>query len=96
MGHVLLYDQLYGQEVLMQTVNLVEAKTHLSQLVEKAMQGEPVRIMRRGKVIAQINSVVRERKPVDLQMLRALTEGMTPQTVSAGESVRAMRDEARY
>jgi hypothetical protein len=45
MGRVLLYDQLYGQEVLMQTVNLVEAKTHLSQLVEKAMQGEPVRIM---------------------------------------------------
>lgn len=80
----------------MQTVNLVEAKAHLSQLVEQVIQGQPVRIMKRGKVVAQINSVVRERKPINLNVLRALTDNMTRQTVSASESVRAMRDEDRY
>lgn len=80
----------------MQTVNLVEAKAHLSQLVEQVIQGQPVRIMKRGKVVAQINSVVRERKPINLNMLRTLTDNMTRQTVSASESVRAMRDEDRY
>ena len=80
----------------MQTVNLVEEKAHLSQLVEQVIQGQPVRIMKRGKVVAQINSVVRERKPINLNVLRALTDNMTRQTVSASESVRAMRDEDRY
>ncbi|QEO18854.1 type II toxin-antitoxin system Phd/YefM family antitoxin [Acetobacter vaccinii] len=80
----------------MQTVNLVEAKAHLSQLVEQVIQGQPVRIMKRGKVVAQINSIVRERKPINLNVLRALTDSMTRQIVPASESVRAMRDEDRY
>ena len=77
----------------MQTVNLVDAKAHLSRLIDQAMQGEPVRIMRRGKVIAQINKITRERRPINLNALRALTANMTPQTVPA---MRDMRDEARY
>ncbi|GBR48523.1 hypothetical protein AA106555_1948 [Neokomagataea thailandica NBRC 106555] len=80
----------------MQTVNLVDAKAHLSRLVDQAMQGEPVRIMRRGKVVAQIDKVTLKRKPVDLNALRTLTASMAPQTVSAREMVRDMRDEARY
>lgn len=93
---VLLSDQFNGQELDMQTVNLVDAKAHLSRLVDQAMQGEPVRIMRRGKVIAQINKITRERKPVDLNALRSLTANMTSQSVSARDMVRDMRDEARY
>ncbi|ANA15260.1 MULTISPECIES: type II toxin-antitoxin system Phd/YefM family antitoxin [Acetobacter] len=80
----------------MQTVNLVDAKAHLSRLIDQAMQGEPVRIMRRGKVIAQINKITRERRPINLNALRALTANMTPQTVPARDMMRDMRDEARY
>ncbi|GAA4486985.1 type II toxin-antitoxin system Phd/YefM family antitoxin [Gluconacetobacter asukensis] len=89
-------DQFNGQERAMQTVNLVDAKAHLSRLVEQAMEGEPVRIKRRGKVVAQITRVVPDRKPVDLNALRSLTENMTRQAESAAETVRTMRDEARY
>lgn len=60
------------------------------------MQGERVRIMRRGKVIAQINKITRERRPINLNALRALTPNMTPQTVPASDMMRDMRDEARY
>ena len=80
----------------MQTVNLVDAKAHLSRLIDQAMQGEPVRIMRRGKVIAQINKITRERRPINLNALRALTANMTPQTLPARDMMRDMRDEARY
>ena len=80
----------------MQTVNLVDAKAHLSRLVDQAMHGEPVRIMRRGKIIAQINGVTCERKPVDLNALRTLTANMAPQAVPARDMVRGMRDKARY
>lgn len=80
----------------MQTVNLVDAKAHLSRLIDQAMQGEPVRIMRRGKVIAQINKITRERRPINLNALRALTANMTPQTVPARDMMRDMRDKARY
>lgn len=80
----------------MQTVNLVDAKAHLSRLIDQAMQGEPVRIMRRGKVIAQINKITRERRPINLNALRALTANMTPQTLPARDMMRDMRDKARY
>ncbi|TQE92661.1 MAG: type II toxin-antitoxin system Phd/YefM family antitoxin [Spiribacter salinus] len=37
-----------------ETVNIHEAKTHLSRLLEKVSQGEPVVIARAGKPIARI------------------------------------------
>jgi prevent-host-death family protein len=36
------------------TVNMHEAKSNLSQLVEKAMNGEPIVIARAGKPVARI------------------------------------------
>lgn len=81
----------------MSTVNLANAKAHLSELVERAAAGEPVRITRRGKAVAQITSVdTPARKPVDLGILRALTSTMPKQKQSARETVRKMRDEERY
>ena len=41
----------------MWNVNLAEAKAHLSKLVERAAAGETVRIMRRGKPVAQITGI---------------------------------------
>lgn len=80
----------------MKTVNLAEAKAHLSQLVERAAAGEIVCITRRGKPVAQLSAVARPRKPVDVAALRALTARMPMQQETAGDFVRRMRDDGRY
>ncbi|GAA10227.1 hypothetical protein AA0313_1992 [Acetobacter indonesiensis NRIC 0313] len=80
----------------MQTVNLVEAKAHLSRLVDLAKDGESVRILRRGKVVAQLVKPEPVRKRIVVSALRSLTDAMTLQTETAATAVRDMRDEARY
>ncbi len=79
----------------MRSINLADAKTHLSKLVERAAAGEPVLILRRGKPIAQITSVEEPRTPIDLSALRALTQAMPKQKHGAADMVRKMRDDAR-
>lgn len=80
----------------MHNVNLAEAKAHLSELVERAAGGDTVRILRRGKPVAQITGIREARKPVDLEALQALTRAMPRQRESARKLVRKMRDESRY
>ncbi|GBQ63556.1 type II toxin-antitoxin system Phd/YefM family antitoxin [Komagataeibacter swingsii] len=80
----------------MQTVNLVEAKAHLSRLIDLAKDGESVRILRRGKVVAQLVNAESMRKPISVSVLRSLTNTMTLQKTSAADTAREMRDEARY
>lgn len=41
----------------MRTINIHEAKTHLSRLVEQAAQGEPFIIAKAGKPIVQVTAV---------------------------------------
>ncbi|MBV1835154.1 type II toxin-antitoxin system Phd/YefM family antitoxin [Novacetimonas pomaceti] len=80
----------------MLTVNLVEAKAHLGHLVDLGKDGESVRILRRGKILAQLVKAEPVRKPIAVSALRSLISTMTPQRKPAPETVRAMRDEARY
>jgi prevent-host-death family protein len=80
----------------MRNVNLAEAKARLSELVERAAAGEAVRILRRGKPVAQITAVEGPRKPVDPEALKALTQTMPRQREPARKFVRRMRDESRY
>lgn len=80
----------------MTDVPLGEAKARLSELIERAAAGEPVRITRRGRPIVQLTPVARARKPVDVAALKAVTDTMQVQSESAGEFVRRMRDEDRY
>lgn len=80
----------------MATVNLAEAKAHLSALVDRAAAGEPVCILRRGKPVAQITAITTPRKPVDAAALRAITKRMPRQTKGAGTLLRELRDGARY
>ncbi len=80
----------------MSSVNLADAKAHLSELVERAAAGEEVRITRRGKPVAQIVRADLPRKPVNLGALQALTATMPKQAEPAREAIRKMRDEARY
>ncbi|MDW6022756.1 type II toxin-antitoxin system prevent-host-death family antitoxin [Mesorhizobium sp. BAC0120] len=80
----------------MRTVNLAEAKAHLSELVEQAAAGETVQILRRGKPVAHLVPAERKRKPIDLEELRKLTAKMPYQEQSAGDFIREMRDSERY
>jgi prevent-host-death family protein len=80
----------------MDSVNLADAKAHLSELVERAAAGEPVRITRRGRPIAQITAIATPRKRIDLSALRTMTGAMPLQRQSASAFVRCMRDEDRY
>jgi prevent-host-death family protein len=80
----------------MKDVSLADAKAHLSTLVERAAAGDPVRITRRGKPVAQITSLDRPRKSIDLATLQAITAKMPLQEETAGDAIRNMRDEDRY
>ncbi|MBA8902546.1 type II toxin-antitoxin system prevent-host-death family antitoxin [Phyllobacterium sp. P30BS-XVII] len=80
----------------MSTVNLVEAKAHLSDLIDQVEAGETVDILRRGKLVARLVPAKAARKPVDVAVLRKLTEKMPVQTEPASEFVRKMRDDDRY
>lgn len=80
----------------MTDVSLAEAKAHLSQLINRVVEGDTVRITRRGKVVAQISAPVEAKKPIDVEALRAHLKTMPMQDESAGDFVRRMRDEDRY
>jgi hypothetical protein len=57
---------------------------------------QPGKPWRRGKPIAQITRVQALRKPIDFAALKALTDRLPMQKVSAGNFVRKMRDKERY
>lgn len=80
----------------MRTVNLVEAKAHLSELIDQVEAGETVDILRRGKLVARLVPAGQPRKPIDIAVLRELTENMPEQPGSGGDFVRRMRDQDRY
>ena len=80
----------------MSTVNLADAKAHLSKLVDRAAAGDTVRITRRGKPVAQITAVQTPRRRIDLSALRAMTDTMPLQRESARDLLRRLRDEDRY
>ena len=80
----------------MATINLAEAKAHLSELIDRVEAGDSIDITRRGTPVARLTAASRPRKPVDATQLRALTAAMSPQAESAAELVRSMRDGDRY
>jgi len=49
---------------LMATVTLVEAKAHLSELLDKVLCGENIVITRHGRPIAQISPLARPKQPL--------------------------------
>jgi len=62
----------------MDTINLADAKAHLSELVDRVEAGDSIDITRRGKPVARLMAVTSPRKPVDAALLRSLTETMPP------------------
>ena len=80
----------------MDSINLADAKAHLSELVDRVEAGDTIDIARRGKPVARLVSVSQARKPVDVSLLRALTVSMPAAAENADELVRSMRDGDRY
>ena len=79
----------------MGNVSIADAKAHLSELVDRAVGGETVRITRRGKPVAQIVAAKTPRKPIDVAAVRALVAKMPEQIEPVRAFIRRMRDEAR-
>jgi prevent-host-death family protein len=77
-------------------INLADAKARLSELVERAEAGERVQILRRGKPVAELVPVDGAKKTINLDMLKAVTEGTPKQREGARKLIRRMRDTARY
>lgn len=80
----------------MTTVNLADAKAHLSELVNQVEAGESIDILRRGKLVARLVPAETPRKPIDIALFEKATNGMPYQAESAGDFMRKMRDEERY
>ena len=81
---------------MVDNVNLADAKAHLSELVARVETGETVRILRRGKVVAQLTAVRTDRRAVDIEDLKELTRTLPAQPGTKTHPVRSMRDEDRY
>jgi prevent-host-death family protein len=80
----------------MVVVSLTDAKARLSELVARAEAGESIDITRHGKPVARLTGVATPRKPIETSSLKALTDGIAPQSEGAGSFVRSMRDRDRY
>jgi len=79
----------------MGAVNLADAKTHLSELIDRVEAGDTIDITRRGKPVARLTAAAVPRKRVDAAPLQSLTATM-PQTGDAAGLVRSMQDDDRY
>ena len=80
----------------MDVISQADAKAHLSKLVDRVEAGDSIDITRRGKPVARLTAVVRPRKLIDAALLQSLTATMPPQSQSAADLVRSMRDGDRY
>jgi prevent-host-death family protein len=58
----------------MRTVNLAEAKTHLSELLNSVEAGEEIVITRHGRAVARVSSVEKQKQSMPFKRLAAMRE----------------------
>ncbi len=75
---------------------MADAKAHLSALVDRVEAGDSIDITRRGKPVARLTAVAKQRKPIDAALLQSLTVAMPDPSQTAVERVRSMRDGDHY
>jgi prevent-host-death family protein len=76
----------------MVTVNLAQAKTHLSELLDRVENGEVVVITRHGKPVARVSPVAPPKQP--LRSLAEFRARMPHWRESSAALLRAARNEA--
>jgi antitoxin (DNA-binding transcriptional repressor) of toxin-antitoxin stability system len=83
----------------MKTITASEARTHLYRLLRDAENGETVRIMRNGRVIARIEPILPEPVEIDTQRVEKAREAMSELRKRIGtmsvEEIISARDEGR-
>jgi prevent-host-death family protein len=77
----------------MVTVNLAQAKAHLSELLDKVEAGEDVVITRHGRAVAHISPVARPKKPLRFQELAEFRATMPRLRLPSADLLRESRDE---
>jgi prevent-host-death family protein len=77
----------------MVTVNVAQAKAHLSELLDKVEAGEEVIITRHGRAVAHLHSASPQKLPLMLDDLAAFRATMPSLRRPSVELLREMRDE---
>jgi prevent-host-death family protein len=77
----------------MVTVNLAQAKAHLSELLDKVEAGEEVVVTRYGRPVARILAATSPKQPIPLEELAAFRATMPQMLRSSAEILRELRDE---
>ena len=80
----------------MNTINMADAKAHLSEVLDRVEKGERITITRRGKVVAQLVPPEKVFKRISAEKLAAFAATLPYQEQSAADVIRQMRDEERY
>ncbi|MBD0415432.1 type II toxin-antitoxin system Phd/YefM family antitoxin [Oryzicola mucosus] len=78
--------------------NLAEAKSHLSELINRVENGETVQIMKRGKPVAELVPIRKPRKPIDKDFFKSETQHIKVPEVpdDSNEFMQRLRDSDRY
>jgi prevent-host-death family protein len=77
----------------MKTISLAEAKTHLSELLDRVQAGEEVLVTRHGRPVARIQGAKRRSAP--FRSLADFRAGLKPSRVSSAALLRQLRDASR-
>ena len=77
----------------MATVNLAEAKAHLSNILDRVEAGETFVITRHGRPVARVSAAESVKKPIPFEELAAFRATMPTLPESSAEILRALRDE---
>lgn len=80
----------------MDAIDLADAKARPSELADRVEAGDSIDITGHGKPVARLTAATRPRKPIDAALLQSLTATMPPQSQSAADLVRSMREGDRY
>ena len=77
----------------MLNVNLADAKSRLSELVDRVEKGEEIVITRHGRPVARLSALERPKKPIP--SIAEFRARMPKLKESLSESLRKVRDEQR-
>ena len=78
----------------MNTVNLAQAKAHLSELLDQVEAGQEVVITRRGKAVAHLSPAVGPKKPLPLEEMAGFRASTPPLRRPSADLLREARDES--
>jgi prevent-host-death family protein len=75
-------------------INVKEARSNLSSILDRVEKGEEIILTRRGKRVARISNL--DNKPAPLKSLKQLRNKIRVKGKSLSQTVTDQRDEERY